>query len=128
MSSNVPLKNGANTYTGVNNFGGVGYMQRTVTHGTSVTVNTTTDGVIVVSGGSGTTPISYTCPATPFMFEITDGDGRDVSNIITITPSTGQLNLTSGITLNTSGATVPTFDRIVVHCDGTATDANSWVN
>jgi hypothetical protein len=126
LSSNIPLKNGTNTYTGTNYFnGGLSNAIREGPHGTAVTVSSTTDGTIVLTGGSGSTAVGYTCPATPFVFEITDGDGTDVTNPISITPTAGLLNGKSGITLNTSGATVPTYDRIAIHCNPAT--GNSWV-
>lgn len=128
LSSNVPLKNGANAWTSTQNWqGSLANPIREVTAAGSITVSSATDFTVVVNKTVGAaTAVGYTCPASfNWTFLIKDGKGDDATNPITITPTSGSLDGKSNFIMNTSVAGTPPYDRIAVHCNSTT--GNSWI-
>lgn len=125
MPGNVTFS-GNNLYSGTSTWTGSLYIPiRVVTAAGSVTVSAATDYMIVIAKTTpAATILNYTC--TPgFTFLVKDGAGNDMSNPITLTPSSGAIDGAATFVMNASSAGAPPYEARAVTCDP---NSNSWVN
>ena len=105
LSSNIPLKNGNNTFSGVTTWtGSIRVPMRTVTAAGAITVSATTDYFICVNKTSGA-PTTVNLPASPAAgatYLIKDCKGDAATNNITITPAAGTIDGASTFVMNIS--------------------------
>jgi hypothetical protein len=117
---------GNNLYSGTSTWAGSLYIPtRVVTAPGPVTVSSATDYMIVIAKTTpGATSVNYSC--TPgFTFLVKDGVGNDMTNPITLAPSSGAIDGAATFVMNASSPGTPPFEARAVTCDA---NSNSWVN
>jgi len=105
LSSNVPLKNGNNTFSGVTTWtGALRIPGRVVTAAGAVTVSATTDYFICINKtvGAATAVNLPASPATWSTYLIKDCKGDASSNNITLTPAAGTIDGAATYVMNIS--------------------------
>lgn len=117
---------GNNVYSGTSTWTGSLYVPiRVVTAPGTVTVSAATDYMIIIAKTTpAATIVNYTC-IPGFTFLIKDGAGNDMTNPITLTPSSGTVDGAPAFVMNASMAGSPPYDARAVSCDA---NSNSWVN
>ena len=117
---------GNNLYSGTSTWKGSLFVPiRVVTAAGPVTVSSATDYMVVIAKATpAATAINYTC--TPgFTFLVKDGAGNDMTNPITLTPSSGTIDGATTFVMNASSVGAPPYEARAVSCDA---NSNSWVN